>query len=785
MQKLVIFIAILLSNFLLACGFYPYGEDVRFHFFNPDYFSYQKYNSFYYSSLSFGDQSYYDDTKVFDSQNEELWRKYCNNKVSVEDITKVLWNYSFSDIHSNDGNSFIQYLFKTKDSEAINYLKFAKNCEFFNTWREDPWERNQNTVKVNRSSILNKAITSAHVVKRPEIKRRYAFLAIRLAFYNQDMKQINKIYDQYFSPDTSEDIIDSWALYFKAIAEKNQALKNIYFANVFAKCPDKRFVSWQYFNSKIAEKDVLNGTKNNIEKANISLLYGIYNPGKNLDNLKQIYTYNPKSEGLSFLVSREISKLEDWVYTPYYTLFDPSIESAQYWYGNESESESIQKVLKRSEIDRKYAVEVLKFINSVDISKVDNPDFWKFAKAELLLMTKNYKESLQQISKLEKSLSKDSKIRENLDQIKVLNLFANQTYGNAIIPENTKEIIIKNKNNRRFIFALGRELEYLGNTDDAALLYASIDHTFSENDYSTYNYVYYKSLKNNNKTYGDYFIEYFNYLDAVYTSEQLLSFIKKAKDTEGKTDLFSQNFKLNKSSVQALYDLLGTKYMRENKLNFALNTFQKLGKDYYDNQYSLWERKDHDAYNDVIFDENPFYHLKYTPDFIPEKEQFRLNKISITQKLIEYKNKAGNSKEKDRDYYYFLVANCYYNMSQYGNVWMMKRYFKGSQNFSFREDNEEFCSSNLAKFYYGKAFENAKTDQFKALCLRMQGRCENNRLDFEQDKKEDYFSHSDKYVDERLEKNSYYQKLKNNYPDQYEDMMSTCDFFTSYFKARR
>ncbi|MCS3870962.1 hypothetical protein J3D55_003878 [Chryseobacterium ginsenosidimutans] len=89
MQKLVIFIAILLSNFLLACGFYPYGEDVRFHFFNPDYFSYQKYNSFYYSSLSFGDQSYYDGTKVFDSQNEELWRKYCNNKVSVEDITEV------------------------------------------------------------------------------------------------------------------------------------------------------------------------------------------------------------------------------------------------------------------------------------------------------------------------------------------------------------------------------------------------------------------------------------------------------------------------------------------------------------------------------------------------------------------------------------------------------------------------------------------------------------------------------------------------------------------------
>jgi hypothetical protein len=784
MQKLAIFTAILLSSAFSACGFYPYGEDVRFHFFNPDNFSYNGYSSFYYSSLSFEQSS---ENIISNEDNEKLWQKYCENKVSLADVSSVLEGFSYSDIHANSPNLFLKYLYSKKDSEAINYLKFAKNCEFFNTWQDDPWERNQNTVKVNRSSILNKAITLAHTAKRAEVKRRYAFLAIRLAFYNQDMKQINTIYDQYFSPDTSEDIIDSWALYFKAIAENNAALKNIYFANVFAQCPDKRFVSWQYFNSKIAEKDVLNDTKNNIEKANVSLLYGIYNPGKNLDNLKQIYTYNPKSEGLGFLLSREINKLEDWVYTPYYTLFDPSMISSGSGYAmkDNAESESIQQVLKRSEFDRKYAAEVLEFINSVDLSKVNNPDFWKFAKAELLLMTKNYKESLQQISKLEKSLSKDSKIRENLDQIKVLNLFANQTYRNAVIPESTKEIIIKNKNNRRFIFALGRELEYLGNTDDAALLYASMDHTFSENDYSSYNYVYYKSLKNNNKTYGDYFENSFNYLDAVYTSEQLLSFIKKAKDTEGKTDLFSQNFKLNKSSVQALYDLLGTKYMRENKLNFALNTFQKLGKDYYDNQYSLWERKDQDAYNDVIFDENPFYHLKYTPDFIPEKEEFRLNKISITQKLIEYKNKADNPKEKDRDYYYFLVANCYYNMSQYGNVWMMKRYFKGSQNFSFREDNEEFMTANLAKFYYGKAFENAKTNKFKALCLRMQGRCENYRLDFEQEKKVNYFSPSDHYEDERLKKNSSYQKLKNNYPDQYEDMMSTCDFFTSYFKARR
>jgi len=783
MQKLVIFTAILLSNFLLACGFYPYGEDVRFHFLNPDYFSYQKYNSFYYSSLSFGDQSYYSAPENVDSQNEELWKKYCKNKISIEDITKVLRDYRFSDINSNNSNAFIQYLFKANDVESINYLRFAKNCEYFNSWQDDPWERNQKAVETNRGITLNKAIALAHIAKKYEIKKRYAFLAIRLAFYNHDMQQINNIYDQYFSIDRSDDIIDSWALYFKAIAENNSALQNVYFANVFARCPEKRFVSWQYFQSKIAVNEVLNSAKNNIEKSNILLLYGIYNSGKNINNLKQIYFYNPNSEGLGFLLSREISKLEDWIYTPYYTLFDPSMIS--YWKEDDMESKSIQEVLKRSESDREYAAEILNFINSVDILRVNNPDFWKFAKAELLFMTKNYKESLQQISQLEKSLSEDSKIWTDLNKIKALNVIANQSYGNALIPESIKGIVVKNKTDKHFIFALGRELEYLGNTDDAAILYSSIDQPWSEMDYSTYNYVYYKSLKNNRKTYEDYFAEYFDYLDAVYTPEQLSSFIEKAKKLEKEKDIFSQSFKLNKSSMKVLYDLLGTKYIRQNKLNTALNTFNKLGEDYYNVQYSLWERDDRDSYSDIVFDKNPFYNLKYTPDFISEKEKFRLNKISITQKLIEYLNKANNPNEKDRDYYYFLVANCYYNMSQYGNVWMMRRYFKGSDNFSFREDNEEFCSSNLAKFYYGKAFENAKTEKFRALCLRMQGRCENNRLDFEQDKKEDYFYPSNEYVNERFEKNIYYQKLKHDYPDQYEDMISGCEFFTAYFKARR
>ncbi|MBD3906689.1 hypothetical protein NAL32_18625 [Chryseobacterium sp. Ch-15] len=784
MKKLAIFTAILLSSIFSACGFYPYGEDIRFYFLNPNNFSYQAYSPFYYSSLSFEQDS---DLIILTQDNEKLWRKYCNNKVLLRDISTVLKDFSYSDIQENSPNLFLRYLYSKKDIEAINYLKFAKNCEYFNTWQDDPWERNENTATAKRDDLLNQATILASKSRKADFKKRYAFLALRLAFYNKDMSKIEKTYRQYFSAEQTNDVIDIWALYFKAISEKNPALMNLYFAKVFAASPEKRFVSWQYFSSKVPESDVLNLAKNRKDKANVLLLYGLYNPEKNLENIKQIYAENSKFDGLSFLLYRELGKLEDWVFTPYYSLFSGSTIQDFDYSMNDFENRNTLKILERSEIDREYAKQVLEFIDSADLSKVENPNFWKYARAELLLMTKNYSESLSHIAELENVLQSQNPMRNNVEIIKALNLFANQTYGNAKIPDAAKDIIVKNKNNKHFIFALGRELEYLGNTDDAAILYASLDNPSTEN--IDYNMVYYQSLSNSPKTYGTYYYEYFDYLDAVYSPEQLQSFITKIEGLHRNSDSFYSNFySMKPSEIKSLYDLLGTKYIRQNKLNLALNTFNKLGENYFDAQYSLWERDGRDGYysSGKIFNQNPFYHLKYTPDFIPEKEHFRINKISVTKKLIEYLNKANNPKEKDRDYYYFLVANCYYNMSQYGNAWMMRRYSVSSEgNYSIREDNKEFNTASLAKFYYGKALENAQTDKFKALCLRMQGRCENYNYDFIAENSADYSSQDDDYENQRFVENKYYQDLKSKYSGQYKDMISGCESFKAYLNARR
>jgi hypothetical protein len=311
------------------------------------------------------------------------------------------------------------------------------------------------------------------------------------------------------------------------------------------------------------------------------------------------------------------------------------------------------------------------------------------------------------------------------------------------------------------LFSLGRELEFRNNLPDAIALIAhgnqKVDNYYG--DYYT-NSVEWQGNRLKNSGNLKYFYEYFDYLDFVYSANEMQIVINKLNtkiDDDFSKTIYSQLLK----DKNYLTDLLGTKYIRENRLIQAERTFKSLGNKYWNENYNSWERDNYDDY--YTFDQNPFYDLKYTESFIPNREKFVVTKLSVTQHLIKYLNIANNPKTKNRDYYYFLVANCYLSMTQYGNSWMMRRYnsttdFNEGNNESYI-DEIEYRNGNLAQKYYHLAFENAKTAKFKALCLRMEDYAKDNVM-------------------------SDYPKLKSAYPDYFNDL-SSCDNLEDYFKARR
>lgn len=762
MKKFLVFTVLLLSNFSIsfACGYSPYGEDIRYSLLKPEYFNYYNYKAFYYNASLWGFDYDYENESFLNNPPEANildWYTYTSKKVSIEEIKRFNYSMSVTDIHENSNNAFIKYLYQNKKYEAIAYLKVAKNCEAINTeYNEDLWERETVNINTNRIAFLNKLIKLTNNAKNIYFKRKYAFLTIRLAHYLNRTDVIENLFATQFK-NGKKDYLYYWSSFFHIFCQKrNESMVDI--ANLMAYSPEKFYASYYYFHHDFKLDIALQHAKTKEEIANCYAYASVQKIDKNLVYLKEIYKNNPKSEILGFLLLRELNKIEDWVYTPYYTNYTPSTEFEGYYYSDNKDIISTVTLRNRSEKDRLYAQEVLNFVNSIVSNSVNNPTLWKAAQINLQFITRNYTTCIQNCNSFIQNYKTDKCLPE-IEKIKALCITANQENGKAIIKPEIQSTILKYKNDERFIFALGRELEFKGNLPDGLALISLIEGSY--NDDFTQDDVEWQG--NRIKTSGNLaeFYTYFDYLDFVYSARDLqiiVNNLNKSKNTDFEKFIYADLLK----NKDYLTDLLGTKYIRENELEMALKAFKSLNKIYWENNYNPWERGEFNEY--YAFEENPFYDFKYTDVFIEHKEKYIVTKLSVVEHLIKYQKLADNPATKDRDYYYFLLANCYYNMGQNGHSWMMRRLYSTYWRTSGEDYSESFVDENeyrncaKAIEYYNLAYQHAKTDKFKALCLRMQS-----------------------YVDYT---NTYSRKLKTEFPEFYDDL-SGCENLEEYFNARR
>jgi hypothetical protein len=760
MKKFLVFTVLLVSSFYksLACGYSPEGEDIRYSLFKPEYFNYSLYKAFYYNANLWGYNYDYNPNNYITNLDANIldWYNFTNKKVAIEEIEYFNSNFVLTDIKPKSKNEFINYLYLNNKAEAIAYLKMAKNCEAINNFdNEDVWERDEVKNNNDRVVLLNKLIKITKKEKSLYFKRKYAFLTIRLAYYAGKKDIVKTIFETNFK-DSKPDYLYNWSLYFYTFT-KNSKDFMLDAANLMADCPEKLYASYYYFNNGFKIEEALKQTKNKNEIANVYAYAAVQKVDASLDYLKEIYKNNPKSKILGFLLLREINKIEDWVYTPYYSNFTPALEYDAY-ISDEKEKTTSETLRNRSEKDRLYARELLDFINSIKINTTYDPMIWQASQINLKFIAKQYLDCLQQIRAFEK-VYKSEKVYEEIEKIKALCITANQENGSAVIKPEIETIILKNQKDERFIFALGRELEFKGNLTDGIALISLFENDFSEG-YDGNNVEW---RANRIKTSGnlEVFYNYLDYLDFVYTAKDLHKIVDRLNVN------FSNEFEkmiYNKllKDKDYLIDLLGTKYIRENKLGKALTTFKSLDKKYWDDNYNSWERGNYGE--NYVFNQNPFYDFNYTENFIDHSEKYLVTKLSVTEHLIKYTNLANNPKTKDRDYYYFLIANCYYNMTSYGNSWMMRRYSsysRGSDTIANDSyiDEIEYRNKIKAVQNYELAFQNSKTDKFKALCLRMMD-----------------YAEKGEFCDSK--------RVTEQFPDlEYE--LCGCENLNNYFKSRR
>ena len=208
-------VVLIISHFTFACGpWYPYGEEIRFSLFTPSIFIDKGYSPFNYSADIYG---YSEQLRPEEDPNSILWNAYCKNTPNITDTYLAVYELSASDLNDkNSPNTFVQYLHQNNDRATIEYLKFAKSCTPFSQVTYDPWERKGDHLKKQRNKKIKAALKKCNTENEESLKKRYAYLAIRLAYYADNESKANSIYAKYFAHEKA-DVIDYWALYFKLV----------------------------------------------------------------------------------------------------------------------------------------------------------------------------------------------------------------------------------------------------------------------------------------------------------------------------------------------------------------------------------------------------------------------------------------------------------------------------------------------------------------------------------------------------------------------------------------
>ena len=741
-------IFILTTNNIQACGYHAVNNPFIFSLYPSSLFNFKDLEVFNYNYTIFPDL----DKKASKiTVNIDDWYNYTNQKVSKQQISEFLNQLSLADIHPKSKNQFIKYLFQTKNTKAINYLKMAKHCEVFNTQlSQNNWEQTKGINQTQINNFTNQLQQALNQENDPYFKAKYAFQAIRLAYYNNDYQRIKTLFNQNFNHKT-KDYIYYWSLYFYCFTKPENY--QIYLIDIFANAPDKNYAVYSYFKDQLDLKTLQSQAKTNTQKANSYSFFSIQNVYKNLDNLKKIQALDTKNQLLDFLLVREINKLEDWIYTPYYTYTFPEVYHTKKHYNDYAFT--LNNLKTRIANDRAYATQLLDFVNTVNPKNTQNPHVWQTAKLQLLFMTQQYAHCINASNTYLKNNTTNQQITDQVQKLKLLATLANQKTNNTTIPQQQQDLVFKHHNDKLFVFALARELEFKNNLADAAALF-----TYNPTDKNllVYGDVIWQTKPKSTATNLPTFNSYYNYVDFAYTTTQLQQIVQSINQPQ--TTPFKQTLYQNIVQQKNYYiDLLATKHLRENNLQQALNIYNTLPQQYWDNNFNGWER---DIYSEFIFNKNPFYNIKYTPQFVPYKQNFFVNKKTIVQHLIKFINLSTKGPEQNRAYYSFLVANCYYNMGQHGNSWFLKRTYSSSYlstdnyNHSFI-DEPEYRKNHKAIYYYNQAQKQSNSPKFKALCYKM--------IDF---------VNTSNYNPTNL--------LKTNYP-QYLNDLSSCNNLNNYFTA--
>lgn len=352
----------------------------------PWYYDPQTY--FMYRTYSFPSEGWEYNTGA--KENCLLWQKQCKTTASTDDIYQIVYKTSLEELkgllnHSYKGrklskaNSFARTLWN--DREAAEMLVLAKECELARSDLNSPWYYPAS--KDERPFGLDRIADKAGEYKGNRFRNRYALQEIRALF---SLKE----YD---------DCINYW----------NDV--SVSMTDDINKTMAERYIAGAYF--RIGEVDT--AKEYYLELGDVDDLYFCFRTG-NTPWEEVLYQYAPDCKELREWMSSKI-KYEE---TLFYDTYD------DYWKEGSVPAEDAAKCAELARFCAKVASE----------GKVQDPDFWYYSQAYLMMVTGKPGEASSLLTKAARS----NGTQEMKDNIRVFKLYLDsvlkpwsQSYENEMI----------------------------------------------------------------------------------------------------------------------------------------------------------------------------------------------------------------------------------------------------------------------------------------------------------------------------------------------------------------
>jgi hypothetical protein len=746
---LLIVCALCLEQIVTACAdsFDPYDDYVSF--FHSNTAGSSAYMPFYYASGI----PYYNDwggpyrNEKQEDGNIREWLAFSGNKLQEKDAAAFIYKFSYSDLsnlyyHIEKGkplqladsvqrNGMTQWFLKDKDLEALGYLMFAKKCEV-NAAAGSQWDTPSRDANAMQNSIKG-GLQLWKAAKKDFFKWRYAYQVIRMAFYSNDYQRTQDLHKELIGSQTADNIMYFRCLSLKAGAYYKTGDYNTaayLYAQAFYGTDDEKlsnYISYNwcfrphgedYQNGPHASRAaVLGMTKNNHEKALISLMDALHEYESGITLMNQAYALQPDIKGLDVVMTREINKLEDRYLSPALNRNRGFNNYNPYTHTSYEYSASRLEEIKKADVQNKKTMQdLIAFGTKVyNDRKTSDPAFWPLAVAYLYFIQQDWQSSEAWIAKAEE-LNPNDKIKEMLHMEKLLlaiskNKKLDAAVESSILPS-LQWLETKATQHERYAITYRNLLTsvlpnvYMKQQDTLKALLCIAKGTIGADGKGGY-YSWYPEEERK-----QLFIEpgYSDEMEQVSTDKIIA--LKSWIGTDRKSPYETWLVKYKPYQAGALDLYIGTRYLRQHDFASAVKVMKDIPS-------SL-------MLNNGLLD--PFAE-RWEDTQEPRDTTPVTDKYKFARDMQELQ--AGLPKANAQQLYRY--ANGLYSMTYYGLSWSTVLYYRsGSDGIAYYDDPERkellpeyrnYYTAEEAMKYYQLAFEKSKDPELRAKCLFMLSKC--------------------------------------------------------------